>query len=371
MLNLGFDWSFLLNQFVRSDFLANKTVYQALQLNKFVLSLLHKLTMAQLRPLLVSNVGSQGQQQQMLANTSRIWAAREELLETDWQEAIAGIYPKALLFDDPWVEFLRQYPWLWLEMPEIWARMQRGDVRAFDADIDLSKYPSYYRQNFHHQTNGYLSDRSADLYDLQVETLFGGLAEPMRRRVLRPLKDALNSFPQTQTQSLKVLDAPCGTGSALAMLQTALPKVKFSGLDLSPNYLKKAGDRLREKFGTAPDLTQGAVENLPYADGEFHGITSIFFFHELPAPVRQQAIAEYFRVLKPQGTLVINDSIQAGDRPTLTPMMMGFPEMFHEPYYRNYLEDDLVERLAKAGFVNIRTEVHYFSKIWIAEKPLA
>lgn len=369
MLNLGLDWSFLSKQLVRNDFLANKTVYQALQLNKFVLSLLHKLTMAQLRPLFVSDVGSQSQQQ-MLANISRIWAAREELLETDWQEAIAGIYPKALLFDDPWVEFLSQYPWLWIELPDIWARMQRGDVRAFDADIDLSNYPSYYRQNFHHQTNGYLSDRSAELYDLQVETLFGGLAEPMRRRVLRPLKDGLKIFQQT-TQTLKVLDAPCGTGSALAMLQTALPKVKFSGLDLSPNYLKKAGDRLREKFGKAPDLTQGAVENLPYADGEFHAITSIFLFHELPELVRQQAIAEYFRVLKPQGTLVINDSIQAGDRPALTPMVMGFPDMLHEPYYRNYLQDDLNDRLAKAGFMNIRTEIHYFSKIWIAEKPPA
>jgi len=368
MLNLGLDWSSLSNQLVRNDFLANKTIYQALQLNKFVLSLLHKITMVQLRPLFVPNVEPPNQRL-MLANVSKIWASREELLETDWREAIAGIYPKALLFDDPWVEFLSQYPWLWIELPDIWARMQRGDVRSFDAAIDLSNYPSYYRQNFHHQTNGYLSDRSADLYDLQVETLFGGLAEPMRRRVLRPLKDSLKIFEQTQP--LKVLDAPCGTGSALAMLQTALPKVKFSGLDLSPNYLKKASDRLREKFGTVPTLTQGAVENLPYGDDEFHAITSIFLFHELPAPVRQQAIAEYFRVLKPQGTLVINDSIQAGDRRELTPMMQGFPDMFHEPYYRNYLQDDLVERLAKAGFVNIRTEIHYFSKIWIAEKPPA
>ena len=46
---------------------------------------------------------------------------------------------------------------------------------------DPSLYPDYY-QNFHHQTDGYLSDHQA-LYDLQVEILFNGSADAMRRRV--------------------------------------------------------------------------------------------------------------------------------------------------------------------------------------------
>lgn len=49
-------------------------------------------------------------------------------------------------------------------------------------------------QNFHHQTNGYLSDLSANLYDLQVEIFFGGLADAMRRYILAPLKRGLAKF---------------------------------------------------------------------------------------------------------------------------------------------------------------------------------
>lgn len=38
-----------------------------------------------------------------------------------------------------------------------------------------SKYPDYYLQNFHFQTDGWLSAKSAKLYDYQVESLFLGM----------------------------------------------------------------------------------------------------------------------------------------------------------------------------------------------------
>jgi hypothetical protein len=50
-------------------------------------------------------------------------------------------------------------------------------------------------------------------------------------------------------------------------------------------------------------------------------------------------------------------------------MMRNFPAMFHEPYYRNYTTDNLVERLEQAGFVSVETEVHFVSKYWVARKP--
>ena len=51
-----------------------------------------------------------------------------------------------------------------------------------------SRYPPYYLQKFHFQTDGYLSDGSAERYDHQVEVLFGGGAAAMRRHALVPLK---------------------------------------------------------------------------------------------------------------------------------------------------------------------------------------
>ena len=44
-------------------------------------------------------------------------------------------------------------------------------------DGDAARYPDYYLRNFHYQTDGYLSEHSAALYDFQVEVLFNGGAD--------------------------------------------------------------------------------------------------------------------------------------------------------------------------------------------------
>jgi hypothetical protein len=50
--------------------------------------------------------------------------------------------------------------------------------------------------------------------------------------------------------------------------------------------------------------------------------------------------------------------------------MENFPLLFHEPYYRHYITDDLVVRLEEVGFKKVQTENHLVSKYWIAIKPL-
>ena len=41
-------------------------------------------------------------------------------------------------------------------------------------EVDPALYPAYYLQNFHYQTDGWMSAESARLYDFQVETVFLG-----------------------------------------------------------------------------------------------------------------------------------------------------------------------------------------------------
>ncbi|UWU49459.1 hypothetical protein APLC1_4311 [Limnospira platensis C1] len=45
-------------------------------------------------------------------------------------------------------------------------RANQKRYQEFAREIDTEGYPGYYLQNFHHQTDGYLSDWSANLYDL-------------------------------------------------------------------------------------------------------------------------------------------------------------------------------------------------------------
>ena len=47
--------------------------------------------------------------------------------------------------------------------------------------------PDYYLQNFHFQSGGWLTEDSAHRYDTQVEVLFKGTANAMRRMALPEL----------------------------------------------------------------------------------------------------------------------------------------------------------------------------------------
>ena len=110
----------------------------------------------------------------------------EALVDQDWRDGEAGVYPVELLFDDPWLDYLLTYPLLCLDSFMVWDRSQTGKVYDFNKSVNIKDYPGYYARNFHNQTDGYLSDNSARLYDLQVEILFSGVADAMRRRVLAP-----------------------------------------------------------------------------------------------------------------------------------------------------------------------------------------
>ena len=191
-----------------------------------------------------------------------------------------------------------------------------------------------------------------------------------RRRILAPLKQGLAKFTNVPAKQMRVLDVACGTGRTLRMIRASLPKASLFGTDLSPAYLRKANQLLSELPGELPQLLQANAEELPYLNNYFHGLTSVFLFHELPANARQQVIEECFRVLQPGGTFVICDSIQLTESPEFQTMMENFPAMYHEPYYRHYTTDNISDRLEKAGFVDIDIQNHGFSKYWIACKPI-
>jgi ubiquinone/menaquinone biosynthesis C-methylase UbiE len=349
-----------------------KLAYQTVQQGKSTFGFVHKFlanaAMKQFAPTGVIDRGATYDQKDVpkvdRAIIDEVRQRLDDITAIDWQDAEMGIYPASILFDQSWDDVVN-YPRVWLDMPKIWDRASKQDFRDFDANTDTTGFPTYYTQNFHYQTGGYLSEESADLYDLQVELLFNGGADPMRRRVLAPLKQGLQAFPDVAPKQIQVLDLACGTGRTLKMLRGMLPQASLHGVDLSPAYLRKASQLLGDTAGMLPQLVQGEGENLPYRDGYFHAVSCVFLFHELPGPVRQQVIDQAFRVLKPGGTLVICDSIQLDDSPILSPIMEGFAKTFHEPFYRDYVRDDIGARMVNAGFEMVETQTHYMSKYWV------
>jgi ubiquinone/menaquinone biosynthesis C-methylase UbiE len=254
-------------------------------------------------------------------------------------------------------------------MPSTWSRRSERNVNDLPQEINRDDYPDYYLQNFHHQTDGYLSDHSASLYDLQVEILFNGTAEPMRRRVIKPLIQGLKRFSDRSPSQLRVLDVATGTGRTLRQVRAALPQAQLVGLDLSPAYLRQANRWLSQLPSELPQLVQGNGEAMPFAQGSMQGITCVFLLHELPGEARQNVLDDCFRVLEPGGVVVLADSVQMADSPQFQPAMENFRRVFHEPYYRDYIGDDIEARLRAAGFTGIRAESHLMTRVWSAIKP--
>ena len=296
--------------------------------------------------------------------------AMAELEDLDWQEAQDGLYPTTQLFDLPWIDWATRYPRLWLDLPSTWNRRRERNVRDLPDEANGELYPEYYLQNFHHQTDGYLSDHSAELYDLQVDILFNGAADAMRRRVIAPLKRGLRHFDDRPAANLKVLDVATGTGRTLQQIRAALPDVTLMGLDLSQAYLRQAHRWLNQGRSNLAQLNQGNGENMPLAGGSVQGVTCVFLLHELPAEARQAVIDDCYRVLEPGGVLVLADSIQLKDSPQFELAMRNFPKAFHEPYYRDYIGDDIEARLSQAGFTGIAGESHFMTRVWSATKPM-
>ncbi|NEP62577.1 MAG: class I SAM-dependent methyltransferase [Symploca sp. SIO2G7] len=342
-----------------------KFAYQTFQQGKQVFGYTHKTLLNRLREV-ISPIDPDRSSDISAPILTLLKQRLDELTEIDWQDAENGVYPKSLLFDNPWDDFFKYYPRVVLDTPSVWERSKNKQYQKFDSDINTEGYPKYYVQNFHHQTDGYLSDMSANLYDLQVEILFNGSADPMRRRILAPLKRHIDGLSNVSTS--KILDVACGTGRTLKMIRDTLPQASTYGVDLSTTYLRKANELLSKETGALPQLIQANAETLPYLDNYFEATVSVFLFHELPPKVRQTVISECYRVTQPGGIFIICDSIQKLDTPEFTPMMENFSAVFHEPYYRHYSTDNMTARLESVGFHSIKVSNHFMSKYWIAKK---
>jgi ubiquinone/menaquinone biosynthesis C-methylase UbiE len=249
-------------------------------------------------------------------------------------------------------------------LPDVHRRRESGEHRQVFNDDTRGKRPSYYLQNFHFQSGGWMTDDSAERYDTQVEVLFKGTANATRRQALPQLREV---FAGRDQRKLKLLDLGCGTGRFLDSVKQVWPRLPTIGLDMSEAYVRHAKRQL--KRWSRMRFIVGKAEAIPLPDNSQDAVTSIFLFHELPPKIRRKALSECTRVLKPGGRLVLIDSLQRGDRPDYEGMLELFPQSYHEPYYESYISEDFCKLSATCGLTYVRTLNAFVSKVIVFDKP--
>ncbi|MGF1623448.1 MAG: methyltransferase domain-containing protein [Alphaproteobacteria bacterium] len=292
------------------------------------------------------------------------------LLREDRANVRAGLYPPPDDAIPTPAQWLRQARAFFADLPSVDARRRtetgNRDLRQMPpADAgDLSGLPAYYTQNFHFQTDGYLSARSAALYDYQIDVLFSGGTDAMRRLCLPPLVDNL---ARRGLRAPLVLDLACGTGRTGRFVKQRWPSARLVPADLSLPYLAAARTNLAGMGRVHPVCAN--AERLPFADASFDAVTCVFTFHELPPKIRRIVAAEVGRVLRPGGRFVLVDSLQTGDAPPLDALLEAFPRLYHEPFFQSYLKTDLSGLLARSGLVPAGTHIGFLAKRVVGDKP--
>lgn len=146
-----------------------------------------------------------------------------------------------------------------------------------------------------------------------------------RRRVLLSLLERHLGVQE----NLEVLDAGCGGGATMESLRRY---GRVRGMELSEVAVAHNREQGRE-------VVQGAIEEIPFADGAFDLALALDVIEHVPDDHR--ALRELLRVLRPGGHVLVSV-------PALRMLWSAHDEA--NGHYRRYTRDGLRDRVEAAGF---------------------
>jgi SAM-dependent methyltransferase len=126
-----------------------------------------------------------------------------------------------------------------------------------------------------------------------AESFTDGAAEFVERLNLKP--------------GIRVLDVACGSGNQ--SIPSAQTGAKVTGVDIAPNLIEQARKWAADE-NVEIQFDEGDAENLPYADGEFDVVMTMFGAMFAPRPER--VAAELVRVSRPGGLIAMGNWTPAG-----------------------------------------------------------
>ncbi len=181
----------------------------------------------------------------------------------------------------------------------------------------------------HQQYNNDLFRKCVMFYDFSEILL-----KTIRKDLIKEIHAGSNSH---------ILDVACGTGSQLSLL--AKDGYKVTGIDLSPDMLKKAQYKLK-RFPHV-SLVRGDATKMPFKNNVFDSALITFSLHDMPEEVAIPILKEMKRVTKTNGKIFIVEYVT---RPIniVTLVTHKLARAWESKYYPVFLEKGLEYYLEKA-----------------------
>jgi ubiquinone/menaquinone biosynthesis C-methylase UbiE len=144
-----------------------------------------------------------------------------------------------------------------------------------------------------------------------------------------------------------VLEVGCGTGTlTLAAKRDVGPAGRVVGIDIIPGMIELS-QRKAAQANEEITFQQGSIDGIPFPDDQFDVVMCSFMIFHMSEKTRTKGIAEAYRVLKPQGRLLVLD---------LALPTQALPRAIAKMLFGGMLEHDLHELLPSmeaSGFSDV------------------
>jgi ubiquinone/menaquinone biosynthesis C-methylase UbiE len=143
----------------------------------------------------------------------------------------------------------------------------------------------------------------------------------------------------------KVLDAGCGAGRMVTYLQSQSPSLDVVGIDLSAEMIA-----LAQSAHPTAKFRQTDLSDTQFPEREFDGILAWYWIIHTEPDQLAEIIAEFARILRPEGLVLLGYQVGAGERQLNRPYG-------HDVELRAFLHqsDDVIATLTSGGFDLIAT----------------
>lgn len=185
----------------------------------------------------------------------------------------------------------------------------------------------------------------------QMEKMVPSYDSYMRKMTFgreRTLRETTVSLAQVKPGDC-VLEVGCGTGTlTLAAKRRAGSSGKAFGIDIIPGMIE-ISQRKAAQANENVTFQLGSIDDIPFSANQFDVVMCSFMIFHMSEMMRCKGIAEIYRVLKPQGRLLVLD---------LALPIQALPRAIAKTLFGGMLQHDLRELLPlmeASGFSDVET----------------